>query len=143
MRLLTHNVMRNNASGASKATSPPRITAVTKVRVDDSSSSSADDDDDGGAGDDVVRREVEFARHVLPVLDWDSLLRAASALGLTSLPESVSTELAEDEGFLRALYHVLMNVHLVDGMLTCEVTGKEFPVTDGIVNMMLEEHECE
>ncbi|KAL3768145.1 hypothetical protein ACHAW5_001286 [Stephanodiscus triporus] len=110
MRLLTHNVMRNNASGASKATSPPRITAVTKVRVDDSSSSS---------GDDVVRREVEFARHVLPILDWDSLLRAASALGLTSLPEAVSTELAEDEGFLRALYHVPpVNVTCVDGMLS-------------------------
>jgi multifunctional methyltransferase subunit TRM112 len=60
-----------------------------------------------------------------------------------SLPPTVTTELAEDEGFLRALYHVLMNVHLVDGMLTCEVTGREFPVTDGIVNMMLEEHECE
>jgi multifunctional methyltransferase subunit TRM112 len=136
MRLLTHNVMRNNASGASKTTSPPRITAVTKVRVDDSSLSSFDGGDDG-------RREIEFARHILPVLDWDSLLHAARALGLSSLPPSVSTALAEDEGFLRALYHVLMNVHLIDGMLTCEITGREFPVTDGIVNMMLEEHECE
>ena len=79
----------------------------------------------------------------MPVLDWNSLIHAAKALGLSSLPPIVTEELAEDEGFLRALYHVLMNVHLVDGMLTCEVTGREFPVTDGIVNMMLEEHECE
>ncbi len=139
MRLLTHNVMRNNASAASSSTSPPRITAATKVRVDESAASASDGGDDAAAS----RREVEFARHVLPILDWESLVQAASAMGLMSLPPSVSTDLAEDEGFLRALYHVLMNVHLVDGMLTCEVTGREFPVTDGIVNMMLEEHECE
>jgi multifunctional methyltransferase subunit TRM112 len=36
-----------------------------------------------------------------------------------------------------------MNIHLVQGMLTCPVTGREFPVTDGIPNMMLEEEECE
>lgn len=36
-----------------------------------------------------------------------------------------------------------MNVHLIKGMLTCPVTGKEFPVTDGIPKMMLEEEECE
>jgi uncharacterized protein YbaR (Trm112 family) len=35
----------------------------------------------------------------------------------------------------------VMNVHLVDGMLTCSITGREFPVSDGIVNMMLEEEE--
>ncbi len=143
MRLLTHNVMRNNASAASSTKSPPRITAATKVRVDESAASASD----GGDNDDdalaASRREVEFARHVLPILHWESLVQAASAMGLMSLPSSVSTDLAEDEGFLRALYHVLMNVHLVDGMLTCEITGREFPVTDGIVNVMLEEHECE
>jgi len=124
MRLLTHNVMRNNASAASRVTSPPRITAATKVRVDESSGAPSSDE----GGDDTVaaRREVEFARHVLPVLDWDSLIRDAKTLGLMSLPPTVTTELAEDGGFLRALYHVLMNVHLVDGMLTCEVTGREF-----------------
>jgi multifunctional methyltransferase subunit TRM112 len=137
MRLLTHNVMRNNASAASRTTSPLRITATTKVRVDESSTPSNECDNS------AARREIEFARHVLPVLDWNSLIHAAKALGLSSLPPIVTEELAEDEGFLRALYHVLMNVHLVDGMLTCEVTGREFPVTDGIVNMMLEEHECE
>lgn len=36
-----------------------------------------------------------------------------------------------------------MNVHLVKGMLICPVTGREFPVTDGIPNMVLEEEECE
>jgi multifunctional methyltransferase subunit TRM112 len=55
----------------------------------------------------------------------------------------LTVELANDSSFLQALYHILMNVHLIKGMLTCPVTGKEFPVIDGIPNMMLEEEECE
>lgn len=133
MRLLTHNVMRNNSAAASKSASPLRITA-TQVRVDESATT-----DDA----DAQRRELEFAKHTLPILDWESLVQGARAMGLDSLPPSVTPELASDEGFLRALYHVLMNVHLVNGMLTCTETGREFPVTDGIVNMMMEEHECE
>lgn len=133
MRLLTHNVMRNNTSAASQSTAPLRITA-TQVRVDDPA---AGDDPD------ARRREVEFAKHTLPVLNWEGLVQAAQSMGLDSLPPSVTPELAQDEEFLRALYHVLMNVHLVNGMLTCSETGREFPVTDGIANMMLEESECE
>lgn len=125
--------MRNNTSAASHSPSPLRITA-TQVRVDEPTTSDADAQQ---------RREIAFAKHTLPILNWESLLQGAQAMGLDSLPPSVTPELANDEGFLRALYHVLMNVHLVNGMLTCRETGREFPVTDGIVNMMLEENECE
>jgi multifunctional methyltransferase subunit TRM112 len=64
-------------------------------------------------------------------------------MGISTLPPMLSEDLAEDPNFLKALYHILMNVHLVKGMLTCPVTGREFPVQDGIPNMMLEEEECE
>merc|ERR1719291_145250 len=140
MRLLTHNVMRNNASAASRQRStgedppPLRITAAVEVRVDEPAS--PDDPD-------ARRREVEFARHTLPVLDWRGLVDGARSLGLESLPPEVTPELAGEDGFLRALYHVLMNVHLVNGMLTCAETGREFPVSDGVVDFMLEESECE
>ena len=132
MRLLTHNVMRNNTAEAS-AGSSLRITA-TEVRVDESKT---DDDPEG------QRREIEFAKHTLPILDWERLVEGARAMGLETLPPAVSPELANDAGFLRALYGVLMNVRLINGMLTCSETGREFPVTDGIVNFMLEENECE
>jgi multifunctional methyltransferase subunit TRM112 len=36
-----------------------------------------------------------------------------------------------------------MNVHVVEGTLTCPVTGREFPIIDEIPNMLLEEEECE
>jgi multifunctional methyltransferase subunit TRM112 len=64
-------------------------------------------------------------------------------MGIKTLPPTLTESLVEDPNFLKALYHILMNVHLVKGMLTCPVTGREFPVTDGIPNMILEEDECE
>jgi multifunctional methyltransferase subunit TRM112 len=74
---------------------------------------------------------------------WWHFLQAAKDLGIPTLPPILTQELAEDEQFLKALYHVLMNVHLIQGMLTCPVTGREFPVMDGIPNMMIQEDECE
>lgn len=64
-------------------------------------------------------------------------------MGISTLPPTLTDALAEDPVFLRALYHILMNVHLIKGMLTCPVSGREFPIQDGIPNMMLEEEECE
>ena len=64
-------------------------------------------------------------------------------MGFSTLPPALTEDLANDESFLKALYHVLMNIHLIRGVLICPTTGKEFPVIDGIPNFMLEEDECE
>ena len=69
--------------------------------------------------------------------------QAAKAMGIPTLPSTLTEELVAEESFLLALYHILMNVHLVQGVLTCPVTGREFPVVNEIPNMMLEEDECE
>ena len=106
---------------------PLKITAV-EVRVDDSSE---------------VGTEVSFVKGILGMLDWQILVHAAAEMGLNTLPPSLTEDLAKDDAFCRALYHVLMNVHLVKGMLTCPDTGREFPVTDGIVDFTMEEDECE
>ena len=142
MRLLTHNTLRNNAGDAGQGGFPLKITA-TEVRVDDpsfatSAAASGPAAAFGGEG-----REVAFVRGVLPVLDWPALVQGANDLGLKTLPPTLTEEAAADPAFLRALYHVLMNVHLVRGMLTCPATGREFPVTDGIADFMLEEDECD
>lgn len=63
-------------------------------------------------------------------------------MGIPTLPPVLRDELAQDEDFLKALYHVLMNVHVVKGTLTCPVTGREFPVDNEIPNMLLDEDEC-
>jgi multifunctional methyltransferase subunit TRM112 len=71
------------------------------------------------------------------------LFQAAKGMGIPTLPPSLTEELVADNTFLLALYHVLMNVHLVQGVLTCPVTGREFSVQNEIPNMVLEEEECE
>ena len=140
MRLLTHNTLRNNSAEADGKGFPLKITAI-EVRVDNS-------DDVCGVGGGATsaaaeQREISFVTGILGILDWPALVKGASELGLTTLPAALSEELVKDPTFLRALYHVLMNVHLVKGMVTCPTSGREFPVTDGVVNFMLEEEECE
>lgn len=129
MRLLTHNLIRNNTEAAGGNGYPLKITA-TEIRVDDASEEDSD-------------RQIAFVKGVLGVLDWPALVQAASQMGLSTLPPQLSEEMANDPTFLQALHHVLMNVHLVKGILTCPVTGREFAVSDGIPNMILEEDECE
>lgn len=129
MRLLTHNMLRNNSAEAKGKGFPLKITA-TEIRVDSDES-----------GD--VETQVALIKGVLDTLDWPTLVQAASEMGLSTLPPQLTQEMANDTVFLQALYQIVMNVHLVKGILTCPATGREFPVQDGIPNMMLEEEECE
>jgi multifunctional methyltransferase subunit TRM112 len=64
-------------------------------------------------------------------------------MGITTLPPILSDELASNKEFLAALFHIFMNVHLVEGTLTCPVTGRQFPVQNEIPNMVIEDGECE
>eukprot|EP01083_Nonionella_stella_P070645 189122_1 len=131
MRLLTHNTMRNNTEEAKGGGWPLKITAI-EVRVDDANDVGSD-----------PKNELSFVKGILGMLDWSTLVQGASQMGLNTLPKVLTEEMAADEDFLRALYHVLMNVHLVKGMLTCPDTGREFPVTNSIIDFSMEEQECE
>jgi multifunctional methyltransferase subunit TRM112 len=131
MRLLTHNTMRNNSAAAKGKGYPLKITPV-EIRVDDANEIASD-----------PGREIAFVKGILGMLDWGILVQGASQMGLTTLPETLTDEMVHDDEFLRALYHVLMNVHLVRGMLTCPDTGREFPVLNSIVDFTMEESECE
>jgi len=118
---------RNNSKDA-KSGFPLKIT-VSEIKVHENSPTEAD---------------LDFVQNVLPVLDWPALVGASTEIGLPagSLPLNITDEMVSDKEFLTALFHVLMNVQLVRGVLTCPDTGKEFAVTDGIVEFMLNEEEC-
>ncbi|GAX18512.1 multifunctional methyltransferase subunit TRM112 [Fistulifera solaris] len=129
MRLLTHNSLKNNSAAAKGKGFPLKVT-VAQIRVDEQD----------GIDDDT---KISFIQGILPNLDWPALVAASQAMGIPTLPPALTEDLAENRVFLVALYHVLMNVHLVQGMLTCPVTGREFVVQNEIPNMVLEEEECE
>jgi multifunctional methyltransferase subunit TRM112 len=70
-------------------------------------------------------------------------VQAAAEVGIPTLPPALTDELAADDAFARALYHCLMNVHVVAGQLVCPATGRRFPIENEIPNMILQEDECE
>jgi multifunctional methyltransferase subunit TRM112 len=52
------------------------------------------------------------------------------------VPEAVPTKYEEDEAFLRALHHVLLEVEILEGNLVCPETAKKFPIKEGIPSMI-------
>ena len=53
------------------------------------------------------------------------------------LPEKYES----NEEFLRSTHQVLLEVEVVEGDLQCPETGRKFPITEGIPNMLLREDE--
>ncbi|GFH12200.1 uncharacterized protein HaLaN_07839 [Haematococcus lacustris] len=58
------------------------------------------------------------------------------------LPETVSSDMLHNDDFLRKFHHALLEVTLEEGALICPETGRRFPVSKGIPNMLLNEDEC-
>jgi multifunctional methyltransferase subunit TRM112 len=64
-----------------------------------------------------------------------------------TLPETLlssNTSDSDDETTLlvaAALFRWLFEIHVLEGMLVCPDTGREFPIKDGIPNMILHEDE--
>jgi uncharacterized protein YbaR (Trm112 family) len=46
-----------------------------------------------------------------------------------------------DEAFLKLVHKLLLDVHVLEGALICPETGRRFPITAGIPNMLLHEDE--
>lgn len=44
-----------------------------------------------------------------------------------------------DDAFLRALHHVLFDIHVIEGRLVCKESGQVFPIENGRANMMIPE----
>mmetsp|Transcript_27220 Transcript_27220/g.80077 ORF Transcript_27220/g.80077 Transcript_27220/m.80077 type:complete len:116 (+) Transcript_27220:32-379(+) len=115
MKLLTHNML--TSPGVAKGF-PLKIVA-TKVET----------------------METDFNAHfvarMVEKLEWGALLGAVEQLGLDAkLPAAVPEGYAEDETFLRALHHVIVEVEVVEGELICPETSRKFPIKGGIPSMI-------
>ncbi len=58
---------------------------------------------------------------------------------MDSLPESIYEDMMLSKDFFDALRGVLLGVNVVKGVLVCPTTGRQFPIVDGIPNMMVTE----
>lgn len=58
-----------------------------------------------------------------------------------SLPETISETIQKDEDFLKVMHRVLLEYEVEEGELICPETGRKFPISKGIPNMLLQETE--
>ncbi|CAF2065540.1 unnamed protein product [Brassica napus] len=121
MRLIVHNMLTCNIKGVVNKF-PLRIEAEK-----------------------VIKKEVDFnpdfLRHMLAKIEWKALVDGARSMGYTELPGHAPA-LESDESFLRKFHHALLELHLEEGSLVCQETGRKFPVEKGVPNMLLHEDEC-
>ncbi|PPR04679.1 hypothetical protein CVT24_011896 [Panaeolus cyanescens] len=120
VRLITHNVLACHAKNCNTNNFPLQFKDVK-----------------------VEHREAEFnadfLKGFLPKLEWKALVDTAKELGDTSLPDE-QPEMLDDE-FLQNLHHVLLEIHVEEGSMTCPNCGHVYPIFNGIPNMLLAEHE--
>ncbi|KAF8427211.1 hypothetical protein L210DRAFT_3489213 [Boletus edulis BED1] len=81
----------------------------------------------------------DFVKNFLPKLEWHALVDAATLVGDASLPPE-QPEMTDDE-FLQKLHHVLLEIHVMEGAMICPNCNHSYPISNGIPNMLLAEHE--
>jgi multifunctional methyltransferase subunit TRM112 len=121
MKVLTHNSLKSTVRDVAKGY--PLLLNVTNMEVKET----------------VVL--TEFIRDILPSLDWQGILQAASAVGFEGLPDMLNADQLDDDEFIEAMHKLLMDVEIIEGTLTCPETGKVFPIKNGIPDMVLPESE--
>ena len=120
VRLITHNLLACHAKGCTTNNFPLAF-RDTQVEIQEQ---------------DV---NPEFVRNILPRLEWKALVDAARQVGDESLPAE-QPEMMDDE-LVQKLHHVLMEIHITEGAMVCPNCGHVYPISNGIPNMLLAEHE--
>lgn len=83
----------------------------------------------------------EFLHKMLKKIDYEALKEAAKTCGQQlpeALPDFNSTSREND---LKAIHKALFDTEIITGTLICPETGREFPISEGIPNMLCNEDE--
>lgn len=121
MRLLTHNMLASNIKGVTNGF-PLRIEVEKMVEKQ-------------------IDFNPEFLKNMFHKVQYKALVDAAKTMGYADLPELAEPSMLESEDFLCKFHHALLELHLEEGALVCPETGRKFPVSKGIPNMLLHEDE--
>ncbi|XP_050414143.1 uncharacterized protein LOC126828396 [Patella vulgata] len=123
MKLLTHNMLSSNfVKGVTKGF-PLKIMA-SKIEEKE------------------VDFNPEFISRMIAKLDWPALYTAAGDIKKAEgVPETIAENYESNEDFLKIAHNLLLQVEIIEGNLVCPETGRKFPITNGIPNMLLHEDE--
>ncbi|XP_012876582.1 PREDICTED: multifunctional methyltransferase subunit TRM112-like protein [Dipodomys ordii] len=124
MKLLTHNLLTSHVRGVGPRGFPLRLQA-TEVRIN------------------PVEFNPDFVARMIPKVEWAALREAANTLQLGEVPTEPVEGYERDEAFLRKMHHVLLEVDVLEGTLQCPESGRLFPISRGIPNMLLNDDETE
>nr|XP_057916154.1 multifunctional methyltransferase subunit TRM112-like protein [Doryrhamphus excisus] len=123
MKLLTHNMLTSHVKGVTKGY--PLLIKATEVKVNE------------------VEFNPQFVSRMIPKLEWSALVQAADELGhRQDLPGDLVSDFENNEEFLKKVHRVLLEVEVIEGCLKCPESGREFPISKGIPNMLLNEDEA-
>ncbi|XP_067831755.1 multifunctional methyltransferase subunit TRM112-like protein isoform X2 [Heptranchias perlo] len=122
MKLLTHNLLSSHVRGVSCGF--PLLLRASEVKINN------------------VDFNQDFISRMIPKVEWSALVDAAESIGhRNDLPQELTPESQSSEDFLQKVHHVLLEVEVIEGVLKCPESGREFPITKGIPNMLLNEDE--
>eukprot|EP00105_Crassostrea_gigas_P025037 XP_011445480.2 PREDICTED: multifunctional methyltransferase subunit TRM112-like protein [Crassostrea gigas] len=123
MKLLTHNFLTSNIIKGVKNGYPLSI-LPGKVEMKE------------------VDFNPEFITRMLPKIEWSALQKAAKECGFEEgLPDIVGEEQLGDTDLLKRVHKALLEIEVIEGKLVCPESGREFPINNGIPNMLLNEDE--
>lgn len=89
----------------------------------------------------TMEMNSEFLEKMFEKVDWKAFVDASRAMGYTELPEEANSSMLDSDEFLNRFHHALLELDLEEGALVCPETGRRFPVSKGIPNMLLHEDE--
>lgn len=84
----------------------------------------------------------EFLQKMMKKIDYDALKEAAQVCG-QNLPEKmpdIESNLDQQDD-LKAIHKALFDLEVITGSLICPESGRKFPISDGIPNMLCNEDE--
>ncbi|XP_006883697.1 PREDICTED: tRNA methyltransferase 112 homolog [Elephantulus edwardii] len=90
-----------------------------------------------------VEFNPDFVARMIPKVEWAALLEATETLHLVEVPKGPTEGYEHDEAFLRKMHHMLLEVDVLEGTLQCPESGRLFPISRGIPNMLLNDEETE
>lgn len=123
MKLITHNMLTSKCLKGVVTGYPLAINA-TNINITE------------------VDFNPEFIARIIPKLDWEVLWRAAESIGHSEgLPQTIEPKFEENKEFLKKAHRVLLEVEIEEGNLVCPESGRRFPISKGIPNMLLTEAE--
>ena len=120
MKLITHNFLQSIVKGVTKPY--PLLIKSTETDAFECDFS------------------AENVKSMISRLEYPALLSALNDISYNhSLPEKLPESL--DDDLIKQLHHILFEVEVMEGCLVCPESGREFPITRGIPNMLLTEEE--